>query len=253
MPPNTPAPLRSPGSRRGLIVVGTDTGVGKTTVSRGLLRLAARRGDAFVPAKPTESGVPLGSLPPDASALLNASGQASLSVSDVCPFPLTLPVTPYVAAQAAGLALRLDQLLAACETLAGRGAPLLVETAGGLLSPLTARETNADLAAGLGLPILLVARNALGTINHTALAVAELRRRHLPLRGVILCDTQADGPDAPTNQPCIEALCGPVVLGRLPHLPAGTDDALADALASQPAVVALIEAPQGDPSLPKPT
>lgn len=216
-------------TRKGLFLAGTDTGVGKTTFGRALLRLAARRGLLVLPAKPVESGVgPEG--PDDARALLRASG-APLEVSDVCPYPFRLPVAPVVAARAEHQTLDLSTLASACLALAPTEAPVLVESAGGLLSPLTDQHTNADLARLLGLPVILMARNALGTINHTALAVAELRRRNLPLLAIVLSDVGLRGPDADSNAGCIEALCGLRPLGPLPHVEGPDDDALADALA----------------------
>jgi dethiobiotin synthetase len=108
---------------------------------------------------------------------------------------------------------------------------LLVESAGGVLSPYSEDLTAADLAAALGLPLLLIARNALGTINHTALAIAELRRRHLPLTGVLFVDTTAvSTPDRAHNPRLVRALTGVRVLGTLPFLPVPTPDGLAAAL-----------------------
>ena len=106
-----------------------------------------------------------------------------------------------------------------------------MESAGGVLSPYSDDFTSADLAAALELPILLVARNALGTINHTALAIAELRRRHLPLTGVLFVDTTAVvTPDRAHNPRFVRALTGVRVLGVLPFLAVPTLDALAAAL-----------------------
>jgi len=94
--------------------------------------------------------------------------------------------------------------------------------------------TGADLAGHLGLPVLLVARSALGTINHTALSMAELRRREIEIAGVLLVQTQAaHAPHEDTNAPLIQQLTGLAPLGILPHLPqpATDPDALASALA----------------------
>jgi dethiobiotin synthetase len=111
---------------------------------------------------------------------------------------------------------------------------LLVETAGGLLSPYSATFTGADLAVDFGLPVLLIARNGLGTINHTALAIAELRRRALPLLGLILVNTSADSsPDQDTNASLIALQTGLSPMGTLPYLgPSPTPALLAAALES---------------------
>jgi dethiobiotin synthetase len=211
----SPSSTRHRHKPAGLFLAGTDTGVGKTFLASGLLRLAARRQTPLVPFKPAESGCP-GGHPQDAAALLAASGLSDLTLAEVCPFPLIPAVAP-AAATPARSPLRLSTLVRAAHSLAHRG-PLLVESAGGLLSPYSRRFTVADLAGALALPVLLVARNALGTINHTALAVAELRRRGLPLVGVVLVTTQpAPNLAAQRNPELIAALTGLRPLAVLPH------------------------------------
>jgi dethiobiotin synthetase len=115
---------------------------------------------------------------------------------------------------------------------ASHGDFLLVETAGGVLSPYCGAFTAADLAADLGLPVLLVARNGLGPISHTALAIAELRRRALPLLGLILVNTSpALSPDQATNAALIAQQTGLTPLGTLPYVGSSREpSALAAAL-----------------------
>ena len=226
-----PRPLR----QRGLLVLGTDTNVGKTMIGRAILRMAARAGKPVIPVKPTESGCD--PTPVDAEALRRAS-RLDLPIERVCPFPFSPPVAPAVAAEMTGQALTLAHLVDACKKARPQimpHQPILVESAGGLLSPLTATETNADLAAKLGLPILLVSRNGLGTINHTALCIGELRRRGLNPAALILVDTDGkDTPDRGHNARSITSLTGIVPVGMFPYLQknsaADEDDALAVAL-----------------------
>jgi dethiobiotin synthetase len=229
---------RSPRQPTGLFLAGTDTGVGKTVLAAGLLRLAARGKTPLIPFKPAESGCP-GGHPQDAAALLAASGLRDLTLAEVCPFPLVRPVAP-AAATPPSRPLRLSALVRAARTLSRRG-PLLVESAGGLLSPYSRRFTVADLADALALPVLLVARNALGTINHTALAVAELRRRRLPLLGVVLVTTQP-GPNlrAQRNPELISALTGLPPLAVLPHWSTPDANRVASWLARNAAVSAIV-------------
>jgi dethiobiotin synthetase len=114
---------------------------------------------------------------------------------------------------------------------AGHGSFLLVESAGGLLSPYASDMTSADLGHALGLPFLLVARNSLGTVNHTALAVSEIRRRGLPLLGIILVDTSREkDASSSTNASLIADSVGIPPLGVLPFLPDPTPAKLAAAL-----------------------
>jgi len=221
-----PTEIRTPG----LFLAGTDTGVGKTTVGAALARLALRAGKVPIPYKPVETGcMP---EPADARRLWDAA-QPPATVAEVCPFPLTLPAAPAAAAAAAGVELDLDVLARRGLALASRGDFFIVEGAGGLLAPYTASGTNAELIARLELPVLLVARTALGTINHAALTIAELARRGLALAGLILVRTTAEpAPHEATNARLIEGLTGVRPLGTLPFLPPSgqSPDALADAL-----------------------
>jgi dethiobiotin synthetase len=208
----------------GLFITGTDTGVGKTTVGRALARLALRRARRPIPFKPVETGCAAGD-PADARLLWEAAGRP-VRLGEVCPHPLALPVAPAAAAAAAGIRLDLDLLARNARALALAGDLLLVEGAGGLLVPYAGAETCADLIARLGLPVLLVARTALGTINHTALTVSELRRRGLALAGLVLVRTAAaPGPQEASNADLIAAVSGVHALGTLPYL---AGDALAD-------------------------
>jgi dethiobiotin synthetase len=215
----------------GLFVTGTDTGVGKTVVAAGLLRLLARAGRRPVPWKPVETGCRPGT-PADALLLREASRRSDISMDDVCTLTFSAPVAPAAAAAALGITLRPGIFTAAARRLRRLGDVFIVEGAGGLLSPYGRRFTCADLAHTLALPILLIARNALGTINHTALAVAELRRRGLPLAGYILVTTEpARNLSRQRNAELIAALTGLHPLAILPHLPRPSADRVADQLA----------------------
>jgi dethiobiotin synthetase len=218
---------------KGLFVIGTDTGVGKTAVATALLRLALRRGRRPVPFKPVETGADPEAR--DARALWEAAGRP-VPLRAVCPFPFPLPAAPAAAAAAAGVTLAIAELVRLARDLAPDDGLIVVEAAGGLLVPYAGVCTCADLAAALGLPLLLVARTALGTINHTALTIAELARRGLALAGLILVQTQPEKlPHEDTNARLIEDLTGVQPLGTLPHLcpdDATQPDRLADALAA---------------------
>lgn len=203
-------------SLHGLFVAGTDTAVGKTTVASGLLRLAVSRGRRPIPFKPVETGCAPDPL--DARRLWEAAGQP-VPLAEVCPFPLELPAAPAAAAALVGLNLAVDDLAQRAFLLAARGDFLLVEGAGGLLAPYAGAETNADLAAALGLPILVVGKTALGTINHVSLTVAELQRRGLPLAGIILArHSPAPAPHEGSNDELIAGVTGQRPLGTLPYL-----------------------------------
>jgi adenosylmethionine---8-amino-7-oxononanoate aminotransferase len=219
----------SPFPSRGLFLLATDTAAGKTTVAEGLLALARARGLTPIPFKPVETGA--SPLPGDALRLRAAAALENLPLDVICPHPFPDPVAPALAARAAGLRLTAPLLLSAASLAAEHGNYLLVESAGGLLTPYSEDLTGADLAAAFGLPVLLIARNSLGTINHTALALAEIRRRQLPLLGVLFVTTSPQQtPDQKDNADLVEALTGIRPLGVLPFLPLPTPDNLAAAL-----------------------
>lgn len=235
----------------GLLLLGTDTGVGKTTFGRGLLQLAHQRGLTLVPLKPAETGCAPG--PTDARDLLEAAtfcdchnvpGQArakhgdlsrlrGLNTGDICPYTFAEPIAPSAAARAAGVVIDPARIRATAERLRALGDALLVEGAGGVLSPYGPGFTGASLAEQLALDVLLVAANRLGTINHTALAVAELRRRGLTVRGIVLVDVTAQGgPDRADNAREIAESTGIAPLGVLRHTPAPTPLTLASRVAA---------------------
>ncbi len=187
---------------RGLFVTGTDTGVGKTAVSCALARALRGRGVDVGVMKPIETGVPAAG-PEDARALREAAGAAD-RLEEICPLRFALPAAPTVAAEAEGREVDLALLRRSAEGLASRHELLLVEGAGGLLVPAAPGRSMADLAAELGLPLLVVARTRLGTINHTRLTLLAAEHLRLPVLGVAL--SHADGPLDPADAANLEAL-----------------------------------------------
>jgi dethiobiotin synthetase len=202
---------------RGLFVTATDTGVGKTEVACALLSAARARGLDAVGMKPAQSGAAPGE-PTDAERLREACGGVE-PLSAICPHSLAAPLAPAVAARLEGREISLAGLLQAARALAARHAALVVEGAGGLLVPLTERETYADLAVALGLPVLVVARAGLGTVNHTALTVEALRARGLSVAAIVLNrTTPRDDPSVPHNAAEIARLTGVAPAATLPYV-----------------------------------
>jgi dethiobiotin synthetase len=191
-----------PSAGPGFFVTGTDTGVGKTVVACALVRALRAAGRDVGVMKPAETGVG-DDGPRDAIALRDAAG-ASDPLDEICPVQLSLPAAPSVAADDDGVAIDLDAIREAYRTLAARHDCMVVEGAGGLLVPLVRGFTMADLAAELGLPVLLVARAALGTINHTLLSLEAIESRGLPLAGVVV--SHAEGPISDADEKNLTAL-----------------------------------------------
>ncbi len=196
-----------------LVVAGTDTGVGKTVFSAALA--GALRAAYW---KPVQAGLD-GESDSDIVARL-----AGLEPERILPeaFRLKAPASPHLAAQLDGLAIVPDKL---DSPPAPR--PLVIETAGGVMTPLTLQTTNADLLARWRLPVIVVARTTLGTINHSLLTLEALRRRGAPVLGVAFIgeeDTEA--------QSAIARMGETRILGRLPQLSPLTRETLAAAFAA---------------------
>ena len=175
---------------RGLFITGTDTGVGKTLVAAGLAAWCRARGIDVGIMKPIATG---GRVSADAVQLAHAAAvdDPPALISPVC---FREPLAPFVAAQRAGTSIRWSAIRRAFMQLRQRHRFVIVEGVGGLLVPLARRKTVADLIRLLGLPVLVVARRSLGTLNHTLLTVQEARRQELQVLGVIL--NAADPPSA---------------------------------------------------------
>jgi dethiobiotin synthetase len=175
----------------GLFFVGTDTGVGKTFITAAVAKSMRRQGQAVRVSKPVATGarwIDGRWLSEDTLQLAEAAGMAD-EYEAVTPWTFPDPVAPPVAARRQGIYLTLSGLTEAVARCARPGMPLLVEGVGGLLCPLTEQETVADLAGLLGLPLIVVARRSLGTLNHTLLTLEVARARGLAVAGVVVNET----------------------------------------------------------------
>lgn len=166
------------------LVVGTDTGVGKTWVSCSLAQALRAAGQAVIAVKPIETDCGEPPRPDEDGVLLaEATGQAGPRRALI---RLPGKVAPAIAADLAGIEVDYDDLVARLQSLATPGTQLIVEGAGGLLSPLTWSDNHLDLAHSLDARVLLVAADRLGTINHTLMALRVLRTEKVPILGVVL-------------------------------------------------------------------
>ena len=207
---------------KGLFVTGTDTDVGKTQIAAGLT--AALRGQGINAGyfKPVQSGCPEagGRLIPTDARVAQKLAKLPEPLELLTPITLRLPLAPGVAAAREGIKVDLERVAAVFRELASRYDFLVVEGAGGLYVPLV--DTNflvLDLARWLKLPLLVVAKAGLGTINHTALTVLAARQAGLPVAGVIFNRCSANpGLAEQTNPEVIEALTGVPILGKVPEI-----------------------------------
>jgi dethiobiotin synthetase len=177
-----------------LFVSATGTDVGKTFVACALiyaLRAQNRPVDAF---KPVLSGFdgPDGS---DAARLLEALGRPLSDLDRMSPLRFKAALAPPSAARAEGHALTLSELSARCrERMAETEGLLLIEGAGGIMSPLAEGATNLDLAAELNLPILLVTGSYLGAVSHTLTALEAIKARKLAVAAIVISESEGEPP-----------------------------------------------------------
>ena len=173
---------------RAYFVTGTDTEVGKTLCTAALLHLARRQGLSTAGMKPIASGcvpTPDGLRNEDALAHLAETTPPLPEYATVNPYAFAPAIAPHLAAAEAGVAVDLDLIASDWRKLSANRDFALVEGAGGWQVPLDARTFFPDLAALLGLPVLLVVGLRLGCINHALLTAAAIKARGLPLAGWI--------------------------------------------------------------------
>lgn len=187
-----------------LFVTGTGTDIGKTYVTCALIRALKARGAAVDAFKPVVSGFDprdaAGSDPARLAAALGAPGD----VFRIAPRRYRAPLSPNIAARLEGDILALNDMVidAMARAAEVRDGLLLVEGAGGVMSPLTDTETNLDMVAALGAPALLVAGSYLGTISHVLTALVALRAARARVAAVVM----SESPDAPDLTQTAQAL-----------------------------------------------
>jgi len=208
--------------KQGFFITGTGTSVGKTVTTACLLSLYKKYRLNVGVMKPIETGVDpecSSSANSDAKFLMEVS-QVSDPLSQVCPVRLKTAASPYQAAKMENRSIDIDHIIENFRLLADKYENLLVEGVGGLLVPLRSNYLVCDLIRDLGLPLLVVSRNALGTLNHTLLTLRVAEQAGLPVRGVILNRTEPGEKDAieEGHAGIITELSGIPVLGEIPFL-----------------------------------
>jgi dethiobiotin synthetase len=209
----------------GLFITGTDTAVGKTMVTAALAAVLRAEGYDVGVMKPVHTGCrdPNSRRPPPDSVLLMRAARAHDPIELVTPYRLRQPLSPLAAARAEGRSIDPRRLRTAYRALARRHQLVLVEGAGGLLVPLTATATVADLITDWKLPVILVARAGLGTLNHTLLSIEAATRRGITIGGVILNHARPmagrrHDPSVAGNGPLLLEMTGLPVVGPLPYM-----------------------------------
>ena len=216
-----------------IFITGTDTGVGKTVVTAALARLLREQGVNVGVMKPVTSGcLERGDslVSEDAELLAWAAG---VPLDEKCaPYCLRAPVAPSVAAAKENVRIDFSRIQDAFESLQTRHDFVLVEGAGGLMVPISGGLMVADLVLALKLPLLVVARPNLGTVNHTVLTCFTAKQLGIDVRGTII-NSYPDKPDTAEEYAphLIDSLSGAPLLGVFPKVEGTNQRAVVETLA----------------------
>ncbi|MZP28331.1 dethiobiotin synthase [Heliobacterium undosum] len=207
---------------KGIFITGTDTGVGKTVVTAALCKVMTTARIGAVPFKPVQTGAPMsdGGFFREDLAFYRRNLEIDLPDEWLSPACYEAPLAPAVAAELSDQPVDVEVLDQSFRRLAGRRGMVLVEGAGGLAVPLTTPDfTMADLACRWRLPLLIVGRAGLGTINHTVLTAHYAMEKGIPVLGIIL-NGASETPDLAerTSPEMITRMTGIPILARLPQL-----------------------------------
>ena len=215
----TDATRTSGAPTRGIFITGTDTGVGKTVFTAALAARLRPEGRDVVALKPFASGaVTIDGRRVSADTLfIEEAAHSGEPPDELTPELFDAPLAPSVAARLEGRRVDVGRVVEHCRRVAGRHEVALVEGVGGLLAPLSEDAVVADFAAALDLPLVVVARPGLGTLNHTALTVECARAHGLRMVGIVLSGYPGSpGLAERTNPVELERLTGLEVLAHLP-------------------------------------
>jgi len=180
---------------KGFFITGTDTDVGKTVVAAGVALALKRMGVSVVIMKPIESGckkLKNGSLMPGDAIFHSKMLGLDEPIDTICPVKLHHPLAPMAAAELENVNIlknnkniQKDDWFSAYRKLSGRYQVVLIEGAGGLMVPIRKNYLFSDMAAELGLPVILVASTRIGTVNHTLLSLEHAHNRGLKILGIL--------------------------------------------------------------------
>ncbi len=217
---------------KGFFVTGTDTGVGKTVVSALLLKFLQAKGLKPCGMKPVETGCGREGrllVPSDGFFLKEISG-ANENIDLITPFRFHHPLAPLAAGRIEGGRVEPGKIFAAFNYLRKKYDAVVAEGIGGLLVPLNENYSVLDMAREMGLPVIVVARPGLGTINHTLLTVNYAIGKGLEVAGVVINHSGRPEENLAenTNPEMINELCPVPLIGTVPHLPELSAQSLED-------------------------
>ncbi|WP_096199563.1 dethiobiotin synthase [Bacillus sp. FJAT-45350] len=203
---------------RGVFITGTDTDVGKTVISSGIAGVLRDEGVDVGVFKPMLSGIKRDD--PDSDTYwLKAMSETSLRLEEITPFQFEQPLAPGMAQELEGKNITLGDILRKWDNIRNRHDFFIVEGAGGISVPLGKDFLVSDLIKALNLPVLIVARPNLGTINHTFLTVEYAKKLGLTIKGIIINGTSVKKDLAEKLSPkVIEKMCSVPIIGITPKI-----------------------------------
>jgi len=220
---------------KGIFITGTDTDIGKTIVTAGILRALRGEGLDVVPAKPIQSGAVRSDVKlqsQDLALCLKAAklNPAADELTLMSRYLFEPACSPHLAARMAGEQIEIPTIRRDLEMLASGHQGLVVEGAGGVIVPINEQQTMLDLMVALALPVVLVARGSLGTINHSLLSLQTLKNAGLDVLGIVFCDAIpcADDFIRRDNPKTIAQFGKTDILGDIPHCPALAAEDISD-------------------------
>ncbi len=218
----------------GIFVTGTDTGVGKTVVAAGIAAALRIRNYSVGVMKPVHTGCRIykGQLRPDDSIFLTRAALSDDPEELITPFKFREPAAPYVAAKEHNMVIDIDKIADCFSELCRRHDYVIVEGIGGILVPVTRDFYVADLIKRLNIPVVLVTRPDLGSINHTLLSIHCLKTKEISIHGIVISNGRKGRGNfaEKTFQKSIEALSDIPVIGTLPYMPDVNIRLLSDAM-----------------------
>lgn len=216
--------------KKGLFITGTDTGVGKTVIAAAVIRALHAHGINACGMKPIETGCNRDGdmlYPSDGMFLKSAAGMEE-GINNITPYCFETPAAPYIASEMEGREIDINVIADKMNSLLERYPAVVVEGVGGLLAPLKKDYFVLDLIKELGLPVVVVARPSLGTINHTLLTVGYALKEGISVSGIVMNFSRPpdSSPAENTNQLMIRQLSPVPFIGTFPYLDSMEDDTL---------------------------
>jgi len=208
--------------KKGFFITGTDTGVGKTVIAGALIKAIHAQGLSVCGMKPVETGCSRTGnnlFPSDGMFLKKVAGMDE-NISQITPYCFETPVAPSLASEMEGRPVSIDGIIEKVHDLLQRYQAVVVEGVGGILVPIRKDYFVADLVKELGLPLIVVARPTLGTLNHTLLTVHYALKEGIRVSGIIINFTRrSEGTVSENTNPLVLQQLSPVpVLGVFPYL-----------------------------------